>query len=548
MLGILIEAGMTCPSCEGFIPLNALVETIRCSACGTDHELGLPTWKTLLDDILVEVPFLEEGEGSSSTIFGNYNYRLTYGRLLPRYDGTKDDIPPDDILGAITTGAVTQDGGAESTSVRSLPVFCADEFKGIIALVGEDTSLLPGSDQDEEIELPDGSAPIAFQCPNCGGSLLVDGTTRSETCRFCDTKVSIPDQLWQILHPAKMTKRWHLLLDPSQRPLSWESDVLGAAACPEGDLFLVLENDNGDYPVLARSKRDGSPVWTRFDLDIESRTEGSNPGPTITPDGRILLVSANEKDLLVLSPDGLQVSLLEGTEVQPDSDQEINEEFTMKGCGDMVSMPDGSLILFVDRDRRDHSGYFYEFLRYDLEGNLLTLWPETDVSQDHEDRDKPGFFKRLFGWSRKLQVIPDTPYIEGLENRPEKTRESDIMLASGSDSSLYMFNHPWLIAFDPSGRKKYCVEIPCSTTWGRPVADKSGNVFIIAQTEDDEHLILKVSADGSRIDSCSASVEDGNDQSDADVLVLSTDGTLHALGYDGCWMRIMPEQAFRSLE
>jgi len=546
MLGLLMEAGMTCPSCEGFIPLNALVESIRCFACGTVHELGLGTWKTLLDDAVAEVSFLKEGEGSSSTIFSTFNHKMTYGRLQPRYDGTSDEIPLDDILHALTIGKVTREGEAGSTSVRPLTGFCADEFRGIIALVGEDTSLLPGRDTGNEIELSDGSAPIAFQCSNCGGSLLVDGISRRETCRYCDTVVSIPDQLWQILHPAKTKKRWYLLIDPLQRPLSWESDLLGAAVFPDGDLFLVLENDHGDYPVLTRTTGDGKPVWTRFDLDIESRTEGSKPGPTLTPDGRILLMTANEKDILILTPDGTQVSAIEGSEIEAGSDQVAVEGFSMKGCIDMVCLPDGTLMLFVDRDRRDNSGYFYEFLRYDLDGNLLPLWPEADASGGSEEQKEPGFFSKLFNWSKRAVVKPETQYIEGLGDRPEKTKESDIMLTSGSDSTLYMFSRPWLVAFDPSGLRKYSVEIPCSTVWGRPVADKSGNVFIIVDTEDDEHRILKISADGSCIDFCSASVEDGDDRNDADVLVLSTDGTLHALGYGGCWMRMMSEQAFRS--
>ncbi len=56
MIGICIKAGFTCPDCDSYIPMNALVENLRCPACGTDHDLTVDHWKTVLDDAIKEAP------------------------------------------------------------------------------------------------------------------------------------------------------------------------------------------------------------------------------------------------------------------------------------------------------------------------------------------------------------------------------------------------------------------------------------------------------------------------------------------------------------
>ncbi len=185
MIGICIKAGFTCPDCDSFIPMNAIVERIRCSACGTDFDLTVDHWKTVLDDAIEEAPHSEEGEGSSSTVFGSFNYRIEYGRLNPRYSGTKDDIPIEDILKHLEDGYLSHPDTGERTFIRKLPDIYNGEFSGIAALVGEEISLIPGRGEGEELQVQNSCNPVALQCPNCGGSLIVKGKNRTETCRFC---------------------------------------------------------------------------------------------------------------------------------------------------------------------------------------------------------------------------------------------------------------------------------------------------------------------------------------------------------------------------
>src|SRR5579883_607638 len=56
-------------------------------------------------------------------------------------------------------------------------------------------------------------APVHFACTQCGGALLVDGTTRTPTCRFCNTRVYVPDDLWRALRPTPRAEPFYLWVD-----------------------------------------------------------------------------------------------------------------------------------------------------------------------------------------------------------------------------------------------------------------------------------------------------------------------------------------------
>jgi len=59
---------------------------------------------------------------------------------------------------------------------------------------------------------------VVFSCPKCGGALDVDGSDRILECRYCGSKVYLPDDLWLRLHPAKTVQRWFLGIAPPKAP------------------------------------------------------------------------------------------------------------------------------------------------------------------------------------------------------------------------------------------------------------------------------------------------------------------------------------------
>ena len=532
MIGICIKAGFTCPDCDSYIPMNALVENLRCPACGTEHDLTVDHWKTVLDDAIKEAPHNEEGEGSSSTVFGNFNYRIEYGRLKPRYAGRKDDIPIEDILEHLEDGYVLHPETGEKTFVRKYQDIYNGEFSGIAALIGEDASLIPERGEGRELEVENSGNPIALQCPNCGGSLIASGENRTETCRFCDTEVHLPDDLWKMLHPTRKAIRWYFLFDYSSRPFTWESDIYGGAATADSGICLVVENDYGDMPIITCLSPDRTNVWMRDDLELECESEGSVPGPVADYDGNVLIMLTNRMDLYSISlKDGSVTSVIKGAVRNEEADLNILEPFNMDEVRGMTSFPDGSIMLLKSRDTDD--GYYRELVRFDRDGNPLPLWKTATKAEEK----KPGFLARLFGFYSKVSQKRDIPYFEDIGDRPGRLKDSTIEMASGPDGSLYLLHNERLAAFDTHGSMRYSVELQCSRTWGRPVADSEGKAFVLTEGEDDRYEVQTISAAG-EVFTYAASVKDGGKVENSDLIVLTSEGDIHVLGYNGVWITI----------
>ena len=527
MIGICIKAGFTCPDCDSYVPMNAMVENLRCPACGTEHDLTVDHWKTVLDDAIKEAPHSEEGEGSSSTVFGNFNYRIEYGRLKPRYSGTKDDIPIEDILEHVEDGYVLHPETGEKTSVRKYPDIYNGEFSGITALIGENTSLIPRRGEGRELQVENSGNPVALQCPNCGGSLIVQGDKRNETCRFCDTEVHLPDDLWKMLHPMRKAIRWYFLYDYSSIPFTWESDIFGSTATADGSVCLVVENDYGDMPIITCLRSDRTEVWMRDDLELDCESEDSVPGAVGDYDGNVLIMHANRMDLYSISlKDGSVTRVIKGR-----NDDEAMEPLNMDEAKGMTSFPDGSIMLMKSRDTDD--GYYRELVRFDGEGNPLPLWKPVEKAEEK----KPGFFARLFGLYSKASQKRDIPYFEDIGDHPERLKDSTIEIASGADGSLYLLHSERLAAFDTHGNMRYSVELPCRRTWGRPVADSGGEAFVLTEKEDDRYEIQRISAAG-EVSVYAASVKDGGKVENSDLIALTSEGKIHVFGYGGVWITI----------
>ncbi len=521
MIGICIEAGITCPSCESYVPLNALVPSVRCSGCGKDLELSLDVWKTVLDDSLKKASSLEEGEGSSSTIFGSYNYKVLYGRLAPRYDDTKDDIDIDMLLGKLGEGQVLHPESGAPTGVRRMPEQYREAFMGVVALIGEDPSQLPGTPEGQPLETGL-SGPIAFQCPNCAGSLIVDGASRSADCQFCQTQVHLPDDLWFRLHPVKKEKRWFLLFDELQRPFEWDGDIWDAACDSNGNLYILTESDFWDSPILVSTKPDRMLRWRRDDLDIEPSTSRGEPRIAFAGENRLLVACGDRSNLIIISAeDGSTLGVLDAPD---DNESPPQERFSMKGCFDFAVFPDDTLLLYRDCDRRNESGYFYDFQRFDLEGNLLSLWDRTE--------EKPGFWDRMRRWFGTMRTAP---CFDRISDFPEKARDSDIRLAIGRDGSVYMLLRNMLLRLDRTGKKVYLIELPCSYATGRPAVNAAGEVFLLAHGDNDRTEVLSVSPDGTSVSVAVASTLDGGPVEDEGIVVLSPEGRFSLLGYSGKW-------------
>jgi predicted RNA-binding Zn-ribbon protein involved in translation (DUF1610 family) len=84
--------------------------------------------------------------------------------------------------------------------------------------------------------VPPATKPVHFACPNCGGALVVDGTTRTPDCRHCSTRTYLPDDLWRSLRPTPKAEPFYLWVDPTW----YQSWLTRRARQSRGVLLAVL--------------------------------------------------------------------------------------------------------------------------------------------------------------------------------------------------------------------------------------------------------------------------------------------------------------------
>jgi hypothetical protein len=197
----MIECSIKCPKCDGAVMLNGPWETAHCNRCQNDIDVPHAFWTDILKDIREETGeggSLAEGEGRNSTIFGTFNTSLLYGRLQVRCEKCKTPIEVRADVGPGYTHTCGKCG--LETNVSPVPAWLAGEFPGILHLVAAEVQ---GAEEESAV-----SGPVALSCPQCGGSLVVDGKDRLVPCEYCKVNVYLPDDLWLRLHPVKTKTRW----------------------------------------------------------------------------------------------------------------------------------------------------------------------------------------------------------------------------------------------------------------------------------------------------------------------------------------------------
>jgi len=518
MLGIMVELKSKCPACGGTIAVNALVPKVACSQCGKIRELDLDWWTFILKEALKQAPKMKPGEGSKSSALGG-SFDMTFGRLDPRFPGTKKNIDMEAAVAEAADGRFFDPETGKPLSVRPVPDAYRDLLPGVKCLVCEDLDLLPSADGSvQPLKPPRAAAPRSFACPSCGAALAVDGKERRVKCTFCGADAYLPDEMWLNLHPAKEVTRWYLWCDERHAPYEWEDELWDAVAGGEGSLYLALAprfGRGGGKVILVCLDRTFRARWVRDDIECEGE-----PKLAIGPDGRILLWSDDRNALTIHSPeDGSQADKLGGTDGRQAPG---DKKFSMKGCRALAVDVDGTLLTWRRLgDIDEHWGY-YGPVRHDMNGVELPVWPEAK---------KGGFFKKMKGFFSNAGEIP---YFSGIGTRFLRVREHDVMMSVGRDGSYFFLSHKTLARFDREGGKIYIVELPCDYTYGRACADEEGRAFVIGYGPgSDVHAIHRISPDGKKIDTFVPSILRGGPMGVETVLARSAEGTFYALGYCG---------------
>jgi DNA-directed RNA polymerase subunit RPC12/RpoP len=212
MIGIEIGLLMECAGCWQPVAINAFTSHVTCLRCNRAIDLDGDQWRALLAPAIAEGPKLPEGEKKTlSGSTGGARYTLTYGRKEPRCVACQTHLP---IAAAVAQARATNGWAACARCgawrlVRTPPPeLLAHAAPGVVSLLGEDPAQVQGGTTS-----PRAMEPVSFSCRQCGGVLKVDGSSRMVTCQYCDNTASLPDDLWNTLHPPVAAMHWYLLYD-----------------------------------------------------------------------------------------------------------------------------------------------------------------------------------------------------------------------------------------------------------------------------------------------------------------------------------------------
>lgn len=198
-----------CTECGSDYPVNGLVKTVRCTRCGDIQRLSHKFWNE----------YVQKCAGGARTP-GTWNRR----GVMDGFMVTCHALPPlcrkcFSLIGmdALNTAwQAAQAGGrtnifctqcGEAHSARKPPDWALQIFPDAVFLIGEVTGEAG----------PEASKPVIFKCPSCLAALEIAGEKRIVRCRYCESDVYLPDDLWLHFNPSSKRARWWMLFTPARR-------------------------------------------------------------------------------------------------------------------------------------------------------------------------------------------------------------------------------------------------------------------------------------------------------------------------------------------
>jgi len=198
-----------CEECGNDYPVNGLVRKVRCTRCGGIQHLARDFWR---EDVLEDVEFarVPGARGGGVTLGGP---TVECRGLPPLCRKCHTLIDMDALTRAWREAAGDQraeiacaDCG-EPHAARKPPEWATEILPDAVFVFGEVTGE-PGSEAPK---------PVIFKCPSCLAALEIAGEKRIVRCKYCESDVYLPDDLWLHFNPASKRARWWLLFQPKKR-------------------------------------------------------------------------------------------------------------------------------------------------------------------------------------------------------------------------------------------------------------------------------------------------------------------------------------------
>ncbi len=517
MISIGLDLNTNCKACGNPLPINALAEHIECSICQKTADFPYDFWRTtILADAINDAPDLADGQGKDQqNMAGEYTFHLIYGRQKPRCAKCRTLMDNTKFEEYSRTGSAACSCGS-SVSVRALPEELSKLFYGVKYLVGEDAALL-FSDKSA-MQTPNDSKPVLFTCPACAGNLEVDGTSRMIVCKYCSSEVYLPDNLWLKLHPVKTISRWYLAFEEktmNERLPKWRyiSDLV---IDKDGFAYFITSPDGVEDTIVWSMEKDFKPRW----ITKTANYGYDNCRLAVSSDGILYAFNIRKNSLLKIScNDGsilgnIKINLTDGSGGESDNSS---------GVSDLIVDSDGSLLCFMND----------KIARFTSEGESVPVWSGT--------KHDGSFFSKVSKIINSIDGSGDSaaPDVNELKDKPYRIDTGDVFIKLGLDGFIYIMDQnqaegAGIVRYDHSGKKDWGSEIPLDYRCDKPHIDSSGNVFVLGDTDDDEHRIMKFNKASNKWETLMKEISDGGLLCGESFFAISGDGKIYLADSDNC--------------
>jgi len=517
MLSFCLELKSMCKSCGNPLPINSLSGTIYCDICGFINSFSVENWKSLINENLGELRKFNEGEGRNSKVFmGEYEFSLLLGKQKARCPDCKTTIPDSHFVSE-NPGEYNCEKCGNIILIRKPDEFVLKVLPFTLFLANEDSSRF--ETHKDGLKMPKASKPVLFNCPSCAANLAIDGSARMINCNSCGSKIYIPDDLWQELHPVKSVMRWYIMMDDekmNENLLPEWSDFSDVAADSSGNIYIAGCDDDTDEFLLFSINPDMKVRWVRRDIKFEH----DYTGITITKNNKLLLWNKNKRSLLVFScKDGSELPPIKGSDVSENNPYPFN----LNQCASLISDIDDTLLAIV----------YNTFVRFYEDGTRAPLWSPLQKGE------KPGFLSRMFGGDDTRIDIPPKEYesppnLNEIKHRPKTVQGDYTHMNMGHDGYLYMLdttsNDGCIAKYDRSGNRIWEKKTSVlKDKFCKPFADKNGFVYILGKDDKEMYKLIRYSNDGENIQILLTDILEGGVLGNQDYIAVTPDGTVFIL-------------------
>lgn len=500
-IAVSVTMHVRCAKCSSSIHLGALVERARCPSCAHIESLPASRWVEFLDAAVHDAPRtrpdadITRDVSEAWVVAQRSNLRCTSCTTpLPR---AAENVKTHGRCFCVACGT--------KLSVRAVPAHLSAALPRITHVIGEDIGQLKSPDAPP----PDVARSVAVPCPECGGKISPDGSSRAVRCPYCSVAVVLHQAIWRRFASGPETHAFYLLHDPSlPRPLGradvqWES-IESVACDPAGNLYGLAEND-----VV------GSEGRIIFALDPQLRTRWVNT-VSISDDGQLAL--RDDGTLFAWSPrrhSALVFRAVDGQELgkigqeQPEGlDRHVLD---LQYAHSLAMDLDGSFL--VSKGNR--------LARCGPDGGGVRTWPP-----------RSGLLGGLFDDDKVRPYAKDDEedavYVENAGDYPTKLRGCRVRV--GFDGRVYLKHHEHVVVFERSGKKRFAVQLPEGSGDYDYGIDGRGFVYALRQIARSTHGVYRIAPDGR----CDLFVDGRNPQTPLrheGHLAVRPDGALFAFAY-----------------